>query len=140
MGVLSTSDGLGANPAEVLTAGDLESYYSVFNYLATHIYNTSQQISSEKYPVSAREALFRSSGYFRSSNFYLYGNISDPRIYSIWEQQAIALLPVPGYRATLPGPGFDIPIIFYPAPNDDIKRPTILVGSGYDGAQEDSLH
>ncbi|KUJ17133.1 2,6-dihydropseudooxynicotine hydrolase [Mollisia scopiformis] len=151
-GTLSYSDGYGANPGEVLTAAanitpsDFESYYRAFYYLAKHIYNTSQQIDSKRYPVSAREALFRSSTYFRSSPFYLIGNISDPRLYSTWEQQvtafneAISLLPVPGYRITLPGPEFQIPVIFYPASNDDVERPTILVGSGYDGAQEESLH
>lgn len=41
---------------------------------------------------------------------------------------------------TLPGPDFEIPVIFYPAPNCEGRRPTILVGNGYDGAQEDSLH
>lgn len=47
---------------------------------------------------------------------------------------------MPGYRVTLPGPGFEIPVIFYPASNDEVERPTILVGRGYDGAQEDLLH
>jgi hypothetical protein len=47
---------------------------------------------------------------------------------------------VPGYRVTLPGPSFEIRVIFYPASNSGVERPTILVGSGYDGAQEDLLH
>lgn len=61
-----------------ITAGDFESYYQIFNYLATHIYNTSETIDSEKYSVSAREALFRSASYFRAATTYLYSNISDP--------------------------------------------------------------
>ncbi|KAF4634648.1 hypothetical protein G7Y89_g3467 [Cudoniella acicularis] len=149
---LARGAGGGSSSAEVLTAaanitaGDFESFYRAFNYLGTHIYETAQNVSSEKYPVSAREAYFRSANYFRESIFFLYGNISDPRLYSVWDQQmaafnqAIALLPVPGYRITVPSDGFEIPVIFYPASDSDEKRPTLLVGTGYDGAQEDLLH
>ncbi|TVY73561.1 20-hydroxy-prefusarin hydrolase FUS2 [Lachnellula suecica] len=150
--VLAQSDGYGSNPSEVLTAAanitasDFESYYEAFNYLGTRIYNISQQINSTKFAVSAREALFRSASYFRASVTYLYGNVTDPRLYSLWDQQAtafdaaIALLPVPGYRVNITGPGFSVPIIFYPASNDGVERPTALAGTGYDGSQEDLLH
>ena len=148
---LAFNTGGGSSPSEVLTAaanitaGDFESWYRSFDYLGTKIYNISQHINAKKYPVSAREALFRSATYFRTAGFYLVGNISDPRLYSLWDQQttafnaAIALLPVPGYRITLPGPGFEIPVIFYPASKDS-KKPTILAGTGYDGSQEEIIH
>ncbi|XXG97506.1 DNA-dependent ATPase mgs1 [Hypoxylon texense] len=100
---------------------------------------------SSRYPISARNALFREAAYYRSADFFLRGNWNDPRIDSLWAQQlaafdsAIALLPVPGERVTLQGDGFEIPAIFFgsgvPGP-----RPTILMCNGYDGSQEEMYH
>lgn len=72
--------------------------------------------------------------------------ISDPRIDLLWAKQtaafdsALALLPIPGKRVTIKGAGFDIPAIWYMASNSKERRPTIIVGGGYDGGQEEVYH
>ena len=151
---MAQSEYYGASVGEVLTAattieyGNFESFYSSFYGMATRMKAVADTIDVQRFPVSAREAYFRIATYFRAADFFLHGNISDPRIYSLWDSQtaafdkAISLLPVPGKRITLQGNGFQIPAIFYSPPNSNRNesKPTILVGSGYDAAQEDSLH
>ncbi|KAF4617999.1 hypothetical protein G7Y89_g15006 [Cudoniella acicularis] len=152
---LSAAPGGGADIGEVLIAaaqiqpGDFESYSTAFNSLADRVYARAQGIDMGRFLASARDAYFAASTYFRSADFYLHGNQSDPRIYTLWAQQteafneAISTLPVPGVRKTLPGDGFEIPTIFYGVEGRDgksIRRPTIILGNGYDGSQEEMYH
>jgi len=100
----------GASVGEVLTAattveyGNFESFYSSFYGMANRIKAIADTIDAKRFPVSAREAYFRIATYFRAADFFLHGNISDPRLYSLWDSQtaafdkAISLLPVPGER------------------------------------------
>jgi pimeloyl-ACP methyl ester carboxylesterase len=150
---MAQAEGHGASVGEVLTAittieyGNFESFYSSFFGLANRIKAIADTIDTHRFPVSAREAYFRAASYFRAADFFLHGNITDPRIYTLWNSQAaafnkaISLLPVPGERITLQGNGFKIPAIFYsPFPACDKAKPTIILGNGYDASQEESLH
>ncbi|CAK7231342.1 hypothetical protein SCUCBS95973_007878 [Sporothrix curviconia] len=154
---VSLSRSYGADTGEVLqaaggiVAGDLESFSGAFSALANHVYAEALAINKTQGPVTAREALFRASTYFRSADFYLHGNASDPRLVTLWANQtdafngAIALLqPNRGERVTLPSADgtFEIPCIYYRAAgaNATHPRPTVILGNGYDGAQEEMLH
>ncbi|KAF7558125.1 hypothetical protein G7Z17_g186 [Cylindrodendrum hubeiense] len=150
----------GAASSEILRAaakiepGNLESWYSEFNYLADQIHAMGEKAEKRNAFVSAREAYFRSSAYYRAADFFLHGNLSDPRIYTLWDQQhrdfdkAVSLLHQPAIKIELNATGFTIPTYFYPAdptlPGQ--KRvhgervPTIIVGTGYDGSQEALYH
>ncbi|EHK41715.1 uncharacterized protein TrAtP1_011346 [Trichoderma atroviride] len=141
----------GADVGEVLTAaekiipGDFESYYTAFNDLAVRVHAQAEGIDASKYPVSARNAYFREASYLRSAEFFLHGNWEDSRINSAFAQhtaafdKALALLPVPGQRVTLKAQGFDVPAIFYGCGRPG-RRPTIIMGNGYDGYQEELYH
>lgn len=165
---LSLSNNFGASTGEVLRAasqikpGDFESWYSEFKFLADAIHDQADAINATRYPVSAREAYFRSATYYRSADFFLHGNISDPRIYTLWDSaiadfdKAIALLPKPAERVNLTATNFTVPAIFYPGHDQSAasshegqatakrcnaaKRPTIIVGNGFDDSQEESYH
>lgn len=150
---LAVSSYEGADAGEVLVAaakikhGDMESYYKAFSDLAMRVDKQAQSIDAQKYPISARNAYFKASTYYRSSDFFLHGNWSDPRINNIWDQQrrtfdaALKLMSIPGERVTLQAKddNFSIPAIFYgsglPGP-----RPTLLLCNGYDGSQEEMYH
>ena len=153
---MSLSNGGGANTGEVLRAAsqiapnDFESYSASFRFLADAIHAAGNSTST---PSAKRDAFFRSASYYRAADFYLRSNLSDPRIYDLWDRQladfdaAIALLPSPGKRfnVTSSAGGFDVPIIVYTPESaspgcQTTRRPTLLVGSGYDGAQEDLYH
>ncbi|KAJ5909036.1 hypothetical protein N7495_001718 [Penicillium taxi] len=99
------------------------------------------------HPISARDAYFRASSYFRATDFFIHGNPTDPQIDSLWAQQTlafdktIALLPIPGERIVLQADGFNVHAIFFRAKNDCAgPRSTLILGNGFDGAQEEMLH
>lgn len=143
----------GADAGEVLVAankikpGDMESYYKAFSELAQRVDKQAQAIDSRKYPVSARNAYFKASTYYRSADFFLHGNWSDPRINDIWDQQrrtfdaALGLMSIPGQRINLNATddSFYIPTIFYSSGMAG-PRPTLLMCNGYDGSQEEMYH
>ncbi|CAK7199310.1 hypothetical protein SEUCBS139899_001986 [Sporothrix eucalyptigena] len=153
---VSLSRSYGADTAEVLQAagsiipGNLESFSGAFHKLANHVYAQALAINKTEDPVTAREAFFRASTYFRSADFYLHGNASDPRLVTLWANQtdafnsAIALLPIAGKRITLRAAdnSFEIPCIYYRATGANATNPraTVILGNGYDGAQEEMLH
>lgn len=146
----------GSDVAEVLTAangiapGNFSSFSSAYHALADRVYARTNGVDAKSYPVSVRDDLFAASNYYRAADFFLHGNWQNPEINSLWTQQtasfdqALALLPIPGRRVTLKGDGFDIPAIFYaagsPGSRDKTKRPTLIMGNGYDGSQEEMLH
>lgn len=152
--ILSMARYGGADVGEVLKVGtllkpgDFESYHDAFNNLALRVNKQADAINVKKSPVSARDAYFRASTYFRAAEFFLHGKQDDPRIRTLWDKQmncfdkAIALLPQPGQRLTIKGDGFDIPAIFYPAASGGTAapKPTLIVGNGFDGSQEEILH
>ncbi|KAI1101256.1 alpha/beta-hydrolase [Jackrogersella minutella] len=152
--ILSWSNGGGSATGEVMRAagqipgGDYDAFYKEFKFLADSLHNTAESINATRFPVSAREAYFRASAYYRASNFYLTANQTDPRLFSIWKtaladfDKAASLSEARGERLTIKGPGFDIPVIFWTTPKAAAGAvvPTVLVGSGYDAAQEDSYH
>ncbi|KAK3318859.1 Alpha/Beta hydrolase protein [Apodospora peruviana] len=145
----------GAEVSEVLQVagdikpGDFESYYNAFNDLALHVKAQADLLDSSKNPISARDAYFRAATYFRNADFFLHGHPNDPRLMTLWSQQtvafdkAIALLPVPGERLVIKADGFDVNAIFYRTETPGTTgnpKPTIIVGSGFDGAQEEVYH
>ncbi|KAH7211258.1 2,6-dihydropseudooxynicotine hydrolase [Fusarium oxysporum] len=107
---------------------NFKSFYNIFIKLATQVYSQAKAINS-------------------SADFYFYGNWTDPRIDDIWAKHldafnaAIALLPVLGKRIELPFTDgkLRIPAIFYGSGKKE-ARPTIILGNGYDGGQEEMLH
>ena len=88
---IAQSEYHGPSVLEVLTAattieyGNFESFYSSFYGMATRVRTVADTIDAQRFPVSASEAYFRIATYFRAADFFLHGNISDPRIYSLWD-------------------------------------------------------
>jgi hypothetical protein len=152
---ISLSNGGAANTGEVLraasqiTPGDFESYYNAFYTLGSKVHDYAASINASKYPISARDTFFRSATYLRTSMFFLIGNKSDPRLYTIFDEatadydKALGLMKIPGIRYNIPAPkirsNFTAPIIFFKAKNSNSKTPTVLFGNGYDGPQENGL-
>ncbi|KAK7441058.1 hypothetical protein CaCOL14_012470 [Colletotrichum acutatum] len=142
----------GADLGEVLTTankiipGDFASYATSFSSLAYSVLDRAKSIAKAKFPVSARSAFFAAATYFRSADFYLHENASDPRIYELWGNQTaafdegLALLTVPNQRVTIETADFDIPGIWFTPDEEETQRPTIIMGNGYDGSQEEMYH
>ncbi|KJZ73322.1 hypothetical protein HIM_07326 [Hirsutella minnesotensis 3608] len=143
----------GSDIGEVLMAarniipGDFESFSSAFLQLANKVCNRAASIVKSDFPFSARTALFSAATYFRSADFFLHGNSTDVRVVDYWHRQtdafdqAISLLNPPGKRLTIRTPDFDVPATWYtPAGQHARQLPTIIMGNGYDGSQEELYH
>ncbi|TKA77004.1 hypothetical protein B0A55_01967 [Friedmanniomyces simplex] len=117
--VLSLAENGGSQAGEVLriatqmVPSDFESGYTAFYPMAEAINALAESVDVRKDPVAAREAYFRAATHYRGADFLIIGNQSDPR-------HCIG--------------------IFYRAAACDDHRPTILIGSGYDGSQEEIYH
>ena len=96
--------------------------------------------------LNLRDTYFSAANYWRNVDYYLHGHPDDTWINETWVRQqrnydkALAQFAVPGERLTLPSDGFDTYAIFYGVngtQNHTRKRPTVILGNGYDGSQED---
>jgi hypothetical protein len=73
--VMSMANGGAAATGEVLraasriVAGDLDSFYSEFKFLADAVHNMAMSIDATKFPSPARGAYFRAAQYYRAADF-----------------------------------------------------------------------
>lgn len=132
--------------ARNITPGDFNSFSQVFYELANDTKALAQDPSLAYDKVNVRDTWFSAATYFRLADFYLHGDPKDPLINILWKEQtaafdkAMAALPVPGQRVKIPSNNFTVEAIWWPVAVDQVKRPTIILGNGYDGSQEDLYH
>ncbi|OOF91801.1 hypothetical protein ASPCADRAFT_176350 [Aspergillus carbonarius ITEM 5010] len=135
--------------AKNIQAGDMNSFSEQFYKLANYTKEMAGNPDNAYDPVNVREMWFSASQYFRRADMYLHGNWSNPLINSLWAEQtaafdtAMAALPVPGQRIRIPAKNgnFTVEAIWYSATGSDSgQRPTLVIGNGFDAAQEDSYH
>ncbi|PVI05805.1 hypothetical protein DM02DRAFT_684252, partial [Periconia macrospinosa] len=133
--------------AKNITPGDFDSFSTAFFNLANYKKSQAEDPALAYNPVNVRESWFAASTYFCRADFYLHVNWDDPRINIYWGEQisafdkAIAALPIPGHRVKTSTSDFDIEAIWFPASTDsNTNRPTLILGNGYDGAQEGLYH
>ncbi|KAJ4145109.1 hypothetical protein LMH87_003969 [Akanthomyces muscarius] len=139
--------------AKSIVPGDMASYSAQFHKLANDTKALAQDPASAYDPVNVRDSWFSAAHYFRRADFYLHRDWSDPRIDAYWTEQlaafdkARAALPFPNHRVRIPAAGsnFTVEAIWYGFDDDHgeeppQKRPTLVIGNGFDAAQEDSYH
>ena len=132
-----------------IIAGDMASFTQEFYALANHTKSQAETPENAYDSINVRDTWFSAANYFRKADNYLHGNWSDPLINSLWAEQTaafdkgIAALPIPGERVRIPAPkgNFTVEAIWYAASNNKTaKMPTLVIGNGFDAAQEDSYH
>ncbi|WP_216855243.1 hypothetical protein [Paenibacillus alba] len=78
----------------------------------------------------------RASNYYRTAEFFLHGNPTDPRILETWGKsrntfrQAIQLMDTLVEQVEIAYEGTYLPGYFYRV--DDLQRPTLMVHGGFD--------
>jgi pimeloyl-ACP methyl ester carboxylesterase len=144
----------GSDTREVLNVipkikpGDFDSWYTAFVELARR---TEASAGEKPRPgeysrnVSYTDRLFAASNYYRSADFFLHGNPTDPNISSLWDKQAACFNAAlkhfgNGKRHVLKADTFSVPLIYFKAPGADSPKPIILIGNGFDGSMEEMLH
>jgi pimeloyl-ACP methyl ester carboxylesterase len=130
--------------AKKIEPGNFTSFSDNFHALAKATKAAALDPESSYDAVNVRDTWFAAATYFRAADFYLHGNWSDPLINTLWDEQlaafdtAIAALPIPGHRIQIPADNFTVEAIWYAASTDNTtRRPTLILGNGYDGSQED---
>ena len=135
--------------ARDIIPGDFDAYLKEFYDLANATKTEAVDPNNAFNGLNVRDTWFSASQYFRRADVYIHRNWSNPLIDALWAEQtvafdkAIAALPVPGQRVRIPSPGnnFTVEAIWYAASKQSKnKLPTMIVGNGFDAAQEDSYH
>jgi dienelactone hydrolase len=131
--------------ASRIKEGDFESWYSEWNKTADHFRSACDESLAAGHTVTAREAYYRAATYYRTAEFFLHGNPSDPRIVATWEKSrdafrdALALDIVPYEIVAIPYGNTTLPGYFYKVDTSGKPRPLLIVQTGFDGCQEE-LH
>ncbi|NQU74492.1 MAG: serine hydrolase [Candidatus Omnitrophica bacterium] len=125
--------------------GDIHSWYAEWLKTADRLYGFAQKLEKEGNVVSAREAYFRASNYYRVAGFYMHAEANRPESLTSWQKsresflKAISTLPniepikIPYENTTLPGY-----FITTPNPLNSAKSPPLLiVHTGFDGTGEE---
>jgi pimeloyl-ACP methyl ester carboxylesterase len=125
--------------------GDFDSWYAEWSRTGDRVHAWADVLlaSGCAQLISARQAYLRAATYHRAAEFYLHGNLADPRI----EQQsqkslacfdAAARLTVPPPRVLdIPYEATHLPAYFYRVDDLGRPRPTLLLQMGFDGTQEE---
>ncbi|ETN36284.1 uncharacterized protein HMPREF1541_08561 [Cyphellophora europaea CBS 101466] len=133
--------------AKTITPGDFDSFSEVFYDLANKTKLQAEDPDNAYDLVNVRDTWFSAATYFRRADFYLHGDWENPLINTLWDEQLAAFdmglssLPHPAHRVQIPADNFTIEAIWYaPSYDNSTQRPTLILGNGYDGAQEDLYH
>ncbi len=132
--------------AEQITEGDFESWYANWHARGERVVTRAHDYLAAGHEVSARESFLRASTYFRMAEFYLHGNLSDPRILldSRASQEAYAKaaeLTGPTWEPVeIPYEGTTLPGYFYKVDDSDEPRPTLIFHGGYDSSIEELFY
>ena len=133
--------------AKSIRPSDFSSWNNTFYDLAVKTQKRAEEMEMASGMAVAQSTYFSAANYWRNVDYYLHGDPTNGWINETWAHQkalydkAMAAMPVPGQRLTLPSDGFDIYAIYYPYENPAVHvpatRPTIILNNGYDGSQED---
>ena len=129
--------------AAQIEASNFSSWNPSFYKLAVETQQRAEQAAA-KNQTDATATYFTAANYWRNVDYYLHGNPEDPWINQTWVHQkdnydkALASMATPAERLTLPSDNLDVYAIYYGAESTtNATRPTIILGNGYDGSQED---
>jgi alpha-beta hydrolase superfamily lysophospholipase len=129
--------------AQKIKEGDFEGWYRQWFRLAEQLRGFAEQSEAGNHPVSAREAYFRASNYYRTSEFYLHSNLSDQRAYHAWAmsracfRKGMALQENPGEVVEISYQKTFLPGYFFHANQGSERRPVIIGMTGFDGTAEE---
>jgi hypothetical protein len=123
--------------------GDDESWYREWTKTADRVYAMAAVAESSGRFTSAAGAYLRASNYYRNADFFIHGDLGDPRIVvsgrksrDSFEKAArhldykIEKIRIPYEKTFLPG-------YFIKSPQAREKAPLLIVHSGFDGTKEE---
>jgi pimeloyl-ACP methyl ester carboxylesterase len=122
---------------------DALSWYSNWVETADRVYQSALTSLAAGRVVSAREAFFRASNYYRASYAFLIGRPTDARVAQAFDkhveafQRATALFSSPVERIAIPYADTTLPGYFFRVDDSGRPRPTLILTGGYDSTAEE---
>ncbi|MDD4604107.1 MAG: alpha/beta hydrolase [Bacteroidales bacterium] len=117
----------------------LNAWYEVWRKQGERIEKIADECMANGHTISARDAYFRASEYYRSADFYLHDNPANPAILQLWDKMFFCFekarkLSIPSFELIqIPYEGTMLPGYFCPAASGSKRAPTILIHQGFDG-------
>lgn len=117
----------------------LNAWYEVWREQGDRIEKIADECMANGHKVSARDAYFRASEYYRSADFYLHDNPANPAILQLWDKmfscfEKARKLSIPSFELIqIPYEGTMLPGYFCQAGSGSKRAPTILIHQGFDG-------
>ncbi len=141
----------GADFGECLTtvekvgeAGSVDDWYREWMATADRVAAIGGECARAGHAVSAREAFFRASTYYRTAYYPLYGAPVDPRLSAAFEREtasfqcAATLAESPIEVLEIPFGGANLPGYFICADDSGAPRKTVIHVNGYDSTIQES--
>jgi len=123
--------------------GDFQSWYEEWLKTADRVRNIADDCLAGGHTVSAREAYLRASNYYRSAEFFLHEDHTDPRILLVWGAsrdcfvKAAKLFSPPIEAVEIPYEETSLPAYFMRVDDSGAPRATVIGQTGYDGTGEE---
>lgn len=126
--------------ARLIKDGDIDSWAKEWQRVADRLHALAVQFDGKGQKVSAKEAYFRASNYYRTACFYLGAKKDRAKCIDIWEKSVdafrkgisseplVSLVHIPYQKTTLPG---------YLLKSKTPKAPLVIIQTGFDGTAEE---
>jgi hypothetical protein len=119
-------------------AGNRDDWYREWVATADRIAAIGDEAAAAGHRVSAQEAYYRATNYYRSAYFPLYGAPVDPRLVAAFDAETAtflkgaALSDIPIAAVEIPFEGTTLPAYLVTVDTPGDPRPTIVHTNGYD--------
>jgi len=126
-----------------IVSGDSDSWYDEWNAIGERISKEAEKQLTRGHRISARDGFLRASTYYRTSEFFLHENPSDPRIFKAYKESVrcykacAALFDPPIQPVEIPYENTTLPGYFHRVDDSGRKRPLLIIHSGFDGSCEE---
>jgi alpha-beta hydrolase superfamily lysophospholipase len=123
--------------AQRITEGDYNSWHDEWLATADRVAAEAERSLAAGHEVSARDGLLRASNYYRSAEFFLHGDPSDPRVDSAYDRQVACFRTFAGMSGIepveIPYEGTTLPGYLYRGTGGA----TVIMHNGFDGSAEE---
>jgi pimeloyl-ACP methyl ester carboxylesterase len=129
--------------ARRISDGDYDGWHDAWLATAERVRREAESALAAGHAVTARDTFLRAANYFRTSEFFLHCDPSDPRIRHASRRsvesfrQAAALFQPVIEPVLIPYEDTVLPGYFYRPDDSGQPRPTVLVHNGFDGTGEE---
>ncbi|MER5627054.1 alpha/beta fold hydrolase [Streptosporangium sp. NPDC002544] len=129
--------------AQRITESDYDSWHKEWRATADRVAGEARRSLAAGHEVSARDGLLRASTYYRSAEFFLHGDPSDPRVdqsYALGVESFRAAARLSDIRiepVLIPYAHTALTGYLYRAGDSRTPRPTIVMHNGFDGSAEE---